>query len=74
MLRDESTLLEHKAVERVDGPESNRPTAFIRPYGNASFFGEVQRSDEWTTGNVGVRGDGSPTEPTLLAVHLKRCS
>jgi len=74
MLRDGSALLEHKAVERIDAPESDRPTAFIQPYGNASFFGEVHRSNEWTAGNVGVRGDGPATEPTLLAVHLKRCS
>lgn len=74
MLRDGSALLEHNAVERVDAPKSDCPTAFIQPYGNASFFGEIHQSDEWTAGNVGVRGDRAATKPTLLAVHLKRCS
>ena len=67
-----SDLLDHTVVDTVDDHESDRPTAHIRAYGNASFFIALQQSNEWTHGNISVRGDSTPTTDTRLAVNLKR--
>lgn len=68
----DADLLDHRKVIEVSRRETERPTAYVQPYGNASFFGALRQSDDYTHGNITVRGDGDANAKTMLSVNIRR--
>ena len=68
----DADLLDHGKVIEGSRRETERPTVYVQPYGNASFFGALKQSDDYTHGNIAARGDGDSHAETILSVNIRR--